>query len=322
MAAAPESAGQSEEASAKIPLKLRLKAWWEGYDLEVRQKQSERSDEAAQGDEEEQGIKPFERWDEAHLELLRTVWDGDFVTPGGNDYILQLVKPFGLNPAMSMVELGAGSGGAARLMAKDFGVWITGMEGERKLADAGMALSEKAGLEKKAPIVHFDPQNFELKAKSFDCIFSKEFFYTVQDKERLVEALEFGMKENGQLLFTDYVLAKEGGSSQAIDDWAAGEYIKPHPWSMEQYVRELTNRKLDIRITEDITDKFRNMVVQAWAKFMTSQGAGAVNNDIASALVEEVELWTRRVKALESGDLRVCRIYALKKSRSILLSDW
>ena len=48
-----------------------------------------------------------------------------------------------------------------RVMAESFGVWVTGLEAERELVKVGMALAEKAGLAKKAPVVIFDPDSFE-----------------------------------------------------------------------------------------------------------------------------------------------------------------
>ena len=267
-------------------------------------------------------VKPFERWDEHHLELLRTVWGGDFVTPGDKSKILQLVKPFGLNPAMSLLELGAGMGGASRAMAKAFGVWVTGMEAEGRLVEEGMALSEKAGLEKKSPIIQYDPHEFQLKARSYDCIFSKESFFTNKDKTRLIQTVELGMKDNGQLLFTDFMIAPGGSQKAEYKEWAEGEPVSPDPWSLEEYVEQLTSCKLDVRIKEDITESYCSQIVRAWADYLSDKKNSTVDPLVANALVEEVELWTRRVQAFESGALTVCRIYAQKKTGGSLLSDW
>lgn len=322
MAAAREATASSGKDRARIPFRLRLKAWWEGYELEVHDKSRARRRKTAGAEDTVEAAISFERWDDAHRELLQAVWGEGFVLPGGTEQTLQLVKPFGLNPAMSLLHLGAGLGGPSRLIAKQFGVWVTGMERESALANAGMALSTKAGMEKKAPILPYDPEHFEGKAKSFDCVFAQEAFCAIEDKPRLIEMLDTMMKDNGQMVFTDYVLAKPNAKSPILQQWALGEPHTPHPWTVDEYIRALTEQRLDIRITEDITAAFQKTVTLAWADFMARNHGGVSDKRLAPALVEEVELWTRRVQALESGDLRVCRIYALKKTRSNLLSDW
>lgn len=322
MAAAREASAPSGKVRRRIPFRLRLKAWWEGYDLQLLEKDRRpRGKTAGDGDSPEEPIV-FERWDDSHRALLQAVWGEGYVIPGGSEQTLQLVKPFGLNPAMSLLHLGAGLGGASRLIAKQFGVWVTGMERESVLAKSGMALSTKAGLEKKAPILPYDPEHFEGKQKTFDCIFAQEVFYTIEDKVRLFDMLDIMMKDNGQLVFTDYVLAKPKAASSVLQQWSLGEPYTPHPWTVQDYTRALTEKRLDIRITEDISEGFQRMVTAAWADFMMRHRGGMEDKRLAPALVEEVELWTRRVQALESGELRVCRIYALKKTRSNLLSDW
>ncbi|MGF1611892.1 MAG: SAM-dependent methyltransferase [Kiloniellales bacterium] len=316
MAAVSERPCEPAKPRVKLPLSLRLKAWWEGHELEVRHKPQSNATRQAPPQPD------FKRWSEPHIEFLQAVWGEGFLTPGGEAGLLKLVKPFGLNPAMSLLDIGAGLGGPARLMTKTFGVWVTGLERRPRLAKRGMELSTKAGLEKKAPIVQFDPETFDGKAKSYDCVFSKECFFAVEQKERLIETIGKLLKDTGHVLFTDFVLARTGLNSPAIETWKAGEPDTPRPWAMEQYVEALTDCRLEVCITEDITRDFQRAVTEGWATYLSALGGGEVDKRLAPILVEEVELWTRRIQALESGDLRVCRIYAVRKGVGRLMSDW
>jgi hypothetical protein len=40
------------------------------------------------------------------------------------------------------------------------------------------------------------------------------------------------------------------------------------------------------------------------------------------AVVAELNVWTKRLEALEKGLLRVQRFYAIKKSSAKMMSDW
>src|SRR3546814_17120042 len=86
------------------------------------------------------------------LEVMQQIWGKGMSGPGDEEYILRLVKPLALNPAHTVIDVGAGLGGATRLIAEKFDIWITGLESDREVADKGMELSTMAGLAKRAPI--------------------------------------------------------------------------------------------------------------------------------------------------------------------------
>ena len=100
------------------------------------------------------------------------------------------------------------------------------------------------------------------------------------------------------------------------------EPITPHPWTVDDYKQALGELHLDVRVIENHTKDFHKMVTQAWADYIRRLEAQGVAPDDAPALVDEVELWTRRIQAIESGDLRVYRFHALKKDTDRLMSSW
>jgi ubiquinone/menaquinone biosynthesis C-methylase UbiE len=309
----------SEESAPGKPWKKKLLAWWEGYDL-PKEKAEAHEPEPAVAAEAPAGNKPVltgvtsrfgkPLWSASRIQVVEKLWGEGFTTPGGDDYIPQLVKPLGLNPAMSVLDLAAGLGGAGRKMAAQYGCWVTGMEPSPILAKEGMERSVKAGMAKQATIVHYDPENFK-HPKRFDCIFAKEAFCFVKNREVLHDGIELSLKPRGQLLFTDYVFDKEEPRSAAIKDWVAKEPVEPFPLTMQQTINSLQQRNLDIRINEDITDAHRTLIlaaIQSLTEFLQNR---SLDHDTKLAVVEEVEQWARRVAALQSG-LRAYRFFALK----------
>ena len=310
--------------AGKIPFRLRLKAWWDGNELYLRRRKREGRSYEKDTLKRQKGYRDPERpWESPRIRLLQAVWGQGFWIPGGRDHVLELVKPFGLTPAMSMLHLGAGLGGPARTIAGEFGAWVAGFEGDHELAEAGMALSTLAGLAKKASVAPFDLQKFELSLNSCDAIFADSIFFPVVDKHRLMRVLEMALKERGQILFTDYVLAnRDSKKSRAVQAWMKQEPLAPHPWTAEEYTDFLAELKLDIRITEDVTAAVRAMILQGWADYTATVSADDLDPEMARCLNEEVKLWTNRVAAFDSGELRVYRIHALKKVAEKMLSDW
>jgi cyclopropane fatty-acyl-phospholipid synthase-like methyltransferase len=309
-------ASATKSRKPKITLLARIKAWWDGYELALVQKANAVA-KALPHDVR----ADVHTWDSARVQLVQDVWGEGFSSPGNADYIIEMIKPFGLTPAMSVMEVGAGLGGASRLMAEHFGVWVTAFEVDHTFSDAGMELSNMSGMAKKAPVLPYDPENFEFKVMSCDCIYSKEAFFTVKKKNELLSVIGEALKDRGQFLFTDFVKAEKVSDPKALSAWIAAEPVKPELWSVKEYDIALSRLKIEIRITEDITDKFRAIVMKGWSNYLATATKAGISDQMTAVLVSEVELWARRVKAFESGDLRVCRIYGLKKQGS-LLSDW
>lgn len=317
MSGAASPKGQLRDPAAKLSFRERFMAWWEGYDLLPH-----RHAPAARASHEVRYEASRQRWETSRLRLVQDLWGEGFSNPGGSEYVMNMVKFFGLDPAMSVLDLGAGLGGATRTMCESFGVWVNGFEADKDLAEVANALSHKAGLAKRASIAAFDPESFNLKAKSADCVFSKDFLYTVKDKKAFLGAVEGIMKSRGQLLFTDYVLAERHLRSANIDDWKKVEPNGAYPWAEADYRQALADLHLDIRIVQDTTDSFQKMVTGAWAAFIQTAQSEGLPSEMYPALADEVELWARRMHAIEAGDLKVCRMHVLKRDTDRLMSSW
>ena len=310
---------KTEPADApNLNLKTRLFAWWEGYDLSGLKRRKGEED-AAGGAAPAQGMgkapdvgqnrwhKPL--WSATRIEVAERLWGNGFSTPGGAEHIAYLVKPMGLNPAMSALDLSAGLGGASRTMASQCGCWVTGLEASPLLATEGMKRSHMAGLDKRAPIERYDPEHFSYP-KRVDGILYKEGLFTVRDKDQLFDAIEVALKPRGHLLLTDYILGPKP-NRDVVAAWADKEPLEPNLWSLEQMQNAFAQRNLDLRISEDITDTHRHLILAALQGFTQYLEQYALAQETKVAVMDEIELWARRVSALDSG-LRCYRFYALK----------
>lgn len=307
-----------EIAGPPPTLKERFLAWWDGIDIQRRNRDDGEDVSAgdtsplspAQANARHMNRRGKPLWTATRIEVVEKIWGPGFSSPGGDEFIPTIVKPLGLNPAMSVLDIGAGLGGATRAMAKQYGTWVTGVEGNPVLAEAGMFRSQKSGLARQSPILSTDLENFTW-AKRVDAVFSKETFYTVRNKDRLIDSIEAALKPRGQLLFTDYVIDPGHARGRDFDSWMHAEPVEPTPWTVEQYAGALAQRNLDIRITEDNTDIHRVLILNAIQELVKHLETVSMDHDTKLAVVEEVEMWARRVAALSSG-LRYYRFYALK----------
>ena len=306
-------------AQQDLSWKTRLKAWWEGYDtsgLGRRAKPARRRANSADGPEPEPvaetaGPMPFSRiWSVDRVNLAEAIWGQGFHTPCGTDHLATLIKPLALDETMSVLNLGAGPGGIAHMIARTTGAWVTGLDADPVLAWAGMNRSLKAGLAKRAPIQAFNAERPEFD-KRYDAMVAKECFFTVHRKEELFAAIVQALKPRAQLQFTDYVLKHSAGGGTVLNAWRSGEPERPYPWTIAQIADRLRQLGCDIRITEDISDSHRSMILTAWDRLTTILPHRKADDDFQELIMQEGELWMRRIAALETGDLRIYRFYAL-----------
>jgi cyclopropane fatty-acyl-phospholipid synthase-like methyltransferase len=308
---------ETKDTGTKISFRERFMAWWEGYEPP-----QSAPPKIVRPTHEVRYETPEQRWETTRLRLVQDIWGEGFSSPGGAEHVISMAKFFALNPAMSVLDLGAGLGGATRTICETFGVWVNGFEADSNLAEAANAISHMAGMGKKASVAAFDPETFTGKAKSADCVFSKEFLYTIKDKKEFLKTIESMMKSRGQLLFTDYVVAEAALRTANIENWMDIEPNGAHPWAESDYRETLAELHLDIRVVEDTTDAFQKMVTSSWAAFTRTAQTSGLSPEMFPALADEVELWARRMQAIESGDLKVCRMHVLKRDTDKLMGDW
>jgi ubiquinone/menaquinone biosynthesis C-methylase UbiE len=325
-----EEGEESGDTDAEAPsFRVRFLAWWQGKNTE--EVEAERDSEGESlletlGQDTGAAILEFKAeeggeertdkiWSAERIKIAETIWGPGFVSPGGTEYVLKSVQPFGMNSSMNVLDLGAGLGGPARAVAEESKAWLTGMEASDALAFAGMEYSTNAGLSKKAPIVHTDFETIELRPNFFDRVYSRDAIFTVANKERLFKMVYRALKNEGQFLFTDYLVRERGAESQAVADWIEHEPVEPHPWSPDRTEAYLKHLNFDIRVVEDITEGARERIFEGWQKFIDTYEPGTIPDVLVASLVDEAETWARRVAALDSDNVRVYRFYALKPKK-------
>lgn len=297
--------------STKPSFKTRFKAWWEGYDLDAPAAEAP-APEPVLAPVVEAPPAPIPPLEQPYIKIAQYIWGESLTGPGGPKAILTLVKPFALDPSMTVMDFGAGLGGGTRAVSDEFGVWVNGFETDPIMAEGGQELSVKKGV-KKAEIKPCVAKDFQPKAASFDCIYSSEALYAVPDREKLLASFERALKARGQIAFTDFV--RTPGTK--ADDPRLADFTtrggKPgHFWLGEDYLSKMKAVKFDVRVDEDLTATYRSNIIEAWVNFTQDATVAAAARAHPDELVAEVALWTKRVAAIDSGALQLRRYYAIK----------
>lgn len=311
--------------NVKVPMRWRMKAWWEGYDIDdiKARLNSGGSDEEIEADLKAMGSKsegdpigPF-GWDGNRLETAQIIWGTGYCGPGGPEYIASMSKLLGMNSNMSVAVIGAGLGGPSRVLAEKFGAWITGYEESKELAAEGMELSKLAGMEGKAAINHYFPDDGQPFERTFDRAYSKEALYTVEDKKKLLANMFEKLKDTGLFLINDYTLNNvEALNDPDVQKWLRQEPIMPYPVPTKTMENLLIECGYILRVNEDISDLYIDMIAKGWAgvdkiiESLVQQDED--KTDTINCLIKEAEFWALRSRVLKKGHMKVWRYLAFK----------
>ncbi|HEY0832400.1 MAG TPA: class I SAM-dependent methyltransferase [Azospirillum sp.] len=319
--------------------RAKLEAWWEGYDLGNLQRQARtlRSirdhrpgmrprDTAAAfaaaapapaavpanapADEytEARGLECLQLdrsgwplWSVERVQGAEMIWGDEFVGPGDGEWMVDVVRPFGLGPSNSVLDLAAGLGGATRAVASAFDTWVTGLDPSPVLANLAMARSKLLGLDRKAPVLNYDPERFQ-PSGTYDLVLADRIAHRVRDKESFVDNLCACVKPKGGVLMMDYAFDDAPASPDAVAHWRRTEPQEVYPWTVQRMKEELTQRNMDVRIAEDLTAVLRRQIVArvrrlAAALQTTPNPAPA----LLAALSRELSLWWARLRVLGQG---------------------
>jgi len=229
---------------------------------------------------------------------------------GGEEAITELIHPLTLNSNMSVLELGAGIGGATRHIHKATGAWVTGLGNSVTLAKLGMEQSIMKGLQRKARVEHGDYTHLKVKPRSEDAVLAKEALFTVADKDAAFNSLLGMIRPGGQLMYTDFMATGRDLKNPAVAQWQAREPRRPRLWEMARTRNKLEAAKMEVRVTEDITEKYRKRAFVGFNALVEKVKEFREDTQRVKWVILEAEIWFQRLAALDSGEVNVSRIYA------------
>jgi cyclopropane fatty-acyl-phospholipid synthase-like methyltransferase len=343
------TAGQNK-AVRSVPFKIWLKAWWEGYDpvefanyLDKKRAAAAPPPAAPAADHKPKSPPrdapsdvtpddlelPFDPWDANRIEIAQYIWGEGYCGPGGPEHIISMCKLLALSPEMSLLEIGANLGGPARTLADKYGTWVTGYETSERLVKLANEKSLMAGLAKKADIRHYSTGSAEGFGRHFDRALAKESLFTIENKANILGLVEEHLKPSGLFLITDFVLGSDQVSGkESFRTWRDKEAEKRRPYMVtaQELAGLVKKARFNVRVNEDVSATYIDLINRAWAgadKVAAQLARKEDSEDLLKALLKEAEFWSNRARMLESGDLRLWRILASKRSeKPSMLSDW
>ena len=148
-------------------------------------------------------------------------WDQDHY--GGLPAVEALARRAAIGPGMAVLDVCAGLGGPARVLAYRFGARVTGVDLTHSRCAAGARLTALVRLGPLVRHVRGDAQALPFRARAFDAAVSQEGLLHVPDKAAVLAECARVLKPGARIAFTDWIARPrlEDNERRRLFDWMA-----------------------------------------------------------------------------------------------------
>ncbi|BBZ18757.1 class I SAM-dependent methyltransferase [Mycolicibacterium gadium] len=148
---------------------------------------------------------------------------GESYHPGGAALTRRLANLLGLRVGQRVLDVAAGRGATARLLATEFGVTVDGVDLAAPVVSNAQRAADSAGLGNAIQFQTGDAEQLPFRDKAFDAVVTECSFCTFPSKD--VAAAEFArvLRPGGRLGMTDVTVARDGlpGELTTLAAWVA-----------------------------------------------------------------------------------------------------
>ena len=243
--------------------------------------------------------------------LRQWLYGAGCLHPGDAEYLVDLVKVFGLGPEMTMLEFGSGMGGSAAVIAQAFNTYIEGFESDPELVRAANHFLPTTKSAKHVKIKHYDPEKFEVRSSFYYRCLAREATYRIANKQHVFAMASQGLRRLGHIIVTDFVRDEAVPAGPEFDDWAALQPSKPQLWTARQYIDCMQKLGYDVQATNDATADYRRLILRSWREALERPEVRQLRGRRGMPLIDEAERAIRTLAALDSGALRYFYLFAL-----------
>ena len=301
--------GSGNGAMPRVPLGRRLRAWWNGEILEVRAILEDV--EAALSEQNAGGTPRFNGVDVPREDLVQQIWGPGLARPDGKEHFLKLLKPLGLTSEHTLLLVGCDMATTLCHAVSKLDCYVNGYESDPLYLSMGMKNVGSAGLSKRIELGAMNYEEFKFKPETTDHVFLRDILWDREDRAELLEKFTGMLRASGQLLITDNFLA-DGKSTKDLGKLPQRAPGHDRMITGAAFVELMTAAGLDVRINEDLSDSYIDIIAPRWAGFATKRRLKGLGPNSARHTLELAEHWIGRVLAMKKGRLQARRFLAIK----------
>jgi ubiquinone/menaquinone biosynthesis C-methylase UbiE len=251
-------------------------------------------------------------WPAPRLAAAQRLFGEGYTFPGAEKIIAHQIEPLNVDETMSVLDVAAGIGTAARVIAQKTGARVEGLEMDLGQVEQAKRIAQKTRLGEQATVLEGSLGNCAMEPGTRDVIYGREALLGLADKDTALREIWSLLKPGGQLLLVDFMVKDAGAAKKDAGEWANFERMNPRLSSVAKIKQSLTASFLDVHLAEDISNAFSGQILRGLAEVASNLKQDSVPRDQRPWILWEVELWARRAAMLQAGNIGFYRIHASK----------
>lgn len=170
--------------------------------MSARSNAVEQAEEYYDSDAADAFYKSIWGGEDIHIGLYDS--DDDTIAAASRRTVERMVDHLGdVSQDMTILDLGAGYGGAARYLAERFGCHVTCLNLSETQNALNRKLTEQAGLSDLVSVVHGDFEHIPETADRYDIVWSQDAILHSGNRTRVLNEVQRVLRPGGRLIFTD-----------------------------------------------------------------------------------------------------------------------
>lgn len=297
----------AQKEDGYVLLKERLNAWWRGDDVKFKKTKPRTAQQS------EKPVPPEldpRRWSPNSIKMSEELWGEGFAEPGGALFAKKLLSPFKFDASNSFLDLSAGLGGTASILAKEYKMWLDAYEPNEELVIAGQKNISRNGLSKKVPLQAVDLEKLSLPERKYDQVYTRESLFMVENKKNIIQQIGKTLKKKGHVIIVDYMVGDDS-NPEDMKLWKSHEREDVHLWTAELYQNALSHYGISVWSINDFSQEYLELIHEGWNEVIDKINTGDFDRKFVDHLLHEGDVWLHRARALESGTLALKRIHAV-----------
>ena len=223
----------------------------------------------------------------------------------GRAATLELADAAGLGEVMRVVDVGAGVGGPALVLARLYGCRVTALDLTPEFCELAEILASRAGLGDRVRVVQGDALALPFPDASFDAVWTQHVQMNIADKAGLYRGARRVLVPGGTLAFWD-IVAGDGRPVSFPVPWAS-DASQSHLAGFDELRETVRAAGFEERFVEDGTEEALAFTATMRERLKDGPPPLGVHLIVAN-LEEKFENYGR---ALEEGRIRLIRgVYA------------
>jgi len=219
--------------------------------------------------------------------------EGDTIREASRKTVLHMAQRLnGLGAGAKVLDIGAGYGGAARVLAREYGAHVTCLNLSEVENERNRALNTDQGLSDRVSVLHGSFEDVPCPDGSFDIVWSQDAILHSGNREKVLEEVARTLKPGGEFIFTDPMQADD------IDDPAVLQpiYDRLHLrnlGSVAFYRARLRSLGLEEISFEDLTPHLSNHYARVGRELAANREAlkGRVSAEYTDRMLTGLNHW-------------------------------